>query len=193
MSARKPDLKKLQAACDAFNAACEVGGAVLVMTDGTTSPIKTVTASEAQVLSAHSAVVWLKGISGCYLLDRVTPISAPAALMPIGPVPVARDESGWWAHPGIPEFDEGQEDEYRTWLKVHLLEIKYSTLEDENDTHPVHIAYFDDGSGSVIDWNPSAPTGEGWFTISIHDTDGGPYWVWARRITDVADQVLAAA
>jgi hypothetical protein len=32
---------------------------------------ETRTRSEAQVLGGHSAVVWLEGISGCYLLDRV--------------------------------------------------------------------------------------------------------------------------
>ncbi|CAO3439810.1 hypothetical protein [Azospirillum argentinense] len=36
----------------------------------------TVTTSEAWVLSGHSAVILLKGISGCYLLNRVTAISA---------------------------------------------------------------------------------------------------------------------
>ncbi len=29
--------------------------------------------SDAQVLSGHSAVIWLENVSGCYLLDRVTP------------------------------------------------------------------------------------------------------------------------
>jgi hypothetical protein len=35
--------------------------------------IHTKTRSHAQVLSGHSAVVWLAGISGCYDLSRVTP------------------------------------------------------------------------------------------------------------------------
>jgi hypothetical protein len=29
------------------------------------------TRSKAQMLSGHSAVIWLEGISGCYLLNRV--------------------------------------------------------------------------------------------------------------------------
>ncbi|WP_374650281.1 hypothetical protein [Rhizorhabdus sp.] len=37
------------------------------------------TRSKAEVLSGHSAVIWLDGISGCYLLDRVTPIVEGAA------------------------------------------------------------------------------------------------------------------
>ncbi len=78
MSRRPPSAAQLQAACDKFNAANQVGAAVTVQLDG--GEIReTVTASEAQVLSGHSAVIWLKGISGCYLLDRVTPVKAEAA------------------------------------------------------------------------------------------------------------------
>lgn len=62
---------QLQAACDKFNAAHQVGAAVSVELDGGEMS-KTITVSEAQVLSGHSAVIWLKGISGCYDLDSVT-------------------------------------------------------------------------------------------------------------------------
>lgn len=74
---RKPDAKKLQAACDAFNAKCPVGGRVSVALDNAAAPLETITTSEASVMSGHSAVIWLKGVSGCYLLDRVTPLAAP--------------------------------------------------------------------------------------------------------------------
>lgn len=69
---------QLQVACDKFNAAHPVGAAVTVLLDGG-EVRETVTTSEAQVLSGHSAVIWLKGVSGCYLLDRVTPAKAAAA------------------------------------------------------------------------------------------------------------------
>lgn len=67
-----PALAKLQAECDVFNALVSVGADVVVKLDGGERRA-TKTRSEAQVLSGHSAVVWLDGISGCYLLDRVTP------------------------------------------------------------------------------------------------------------------------
>lgn len=69
---RKPNLQQLQAECDAFNAKLPVGASVFVKLDSVDEPFKTVTRSEAQVLSGHSAVIWLKDVSGCYLLDRVT-------------------------------------------------------------------------------------------------------------------------
>ncbi len=67
--------KSLQAQCDAFNADTPVGSEVLVKKDIGPNVI-TKTRSEAQVLSGHTAVIWLEGISGCYLLDRVSKVIA---------------------------------------------------------------------------------------------------------------------
>ena len=69
----RPDHKKLQRQCDAFNARYPVGQPVTVRKDGG-EVVSTVTTSQAEVLSGHSSVIWLEGISGCYLLDRVTPV-----------------------------------------------------------------------------------------------------------------------
>lgn len=69
---KKPNVAKLQAQVDAWNAAHPVGAAVTVRTD-TKGTIATKTRSAAQVLSGHSAVIWLDGITGCYELDRVRP------------------------------------------------------------------------------------------------------------------------
>lgn len=69
---------KLQAKCDKFNAAHQVGTAVSVELDGG-EVRETITVSEAQVLSGHTAVIWLDGISGCYDLERVTALKAAKA------------------------------------------------------------------------------------------------------------------
>ncbi|NLS03574.1 hypothetical protein HGP14_09410 [Rhizobium sp. P32RR-XVIII] len=69
----RPNTAKLQAQCDAFNAKYPVGQKVTVRRDNGEGKV-TVTRSTAEVLSGHSAVIWLDGISGCYLLDRVTPL-----------------------------------------------------------------------------------------------------------------------
>ena len=78
MSRRPTSAAQLQAACDKFNATNQVGVAVTVRLDSG-EVRETITTSEAQVLSGHSAVIWLDGIRGCYLLDRVTPVKAVAA------------------------------------------------------------------------------------------------------------------
>lgn len=74
-TSKKADQAKMQKACDEFNAKCKVGGHVTVaLDDGRT--INTTTVSEAQIMGGHTAVVWLLGVSGCYALERVTPIEA---------------------------------------------------------------------------------------------------------------------
>lgn len=74
--ARSPG--ELQRQVDAFNARYPVGQPVILQRD-TGEQLRTVTRSEAQILSGHSAVIWVEGASGCYLLDRVTPVTAGAA------------------------------------------------------------------------------------------------------------------
>lgn len=65
--------KKLQTICDQFNASYPVGTEMLLKKDGHDELFPTKTRSTAQVMSGHSAVIWLENVSGCYLLDRVTP------------------------------------------------------------------------------------------------------------------------
>jgi hypothetical protein len=66
----RPNLKKLQKQCDDWNAQWPIGSAVICTKDDG-ERLATVTTSEAQVLSGHTAVIWMKDIRGCYLLDRV--------------------------------------------------------------------------------------------------------------------------
>lgn len=69
----RPILAVLQKQCDTFNARFPVGQSVSVRKDDGAG-VLTQTRAPAEVLSGHSAVIWLEGISGCYLLDRVTPV-----------------------------------------------------------------------------------------------------------------------
>lgn len=66
-------MKRLtQKDCDAWNAKHPVGTQVKVKRD-TSEITLTKTRSGAEMLSGHTAVIWLEGISGCYMLDRVSP------------------------------------------------------------------------------------------------------------------------
>ncbi|MBP3955461.1 hypothetical protein J8F10_09220 [Gemmata sp. G18] len=66
-SRRSPDK-----AVEAFNRQFPVGSEVMLKKDFEPIPVRTKTRSEAFVLSGHSAVVFLEGISGCYLLTHVS-------------------------------------------------------------------------------------------------------------------------
>lgn len=70
---RPPSPAALQRQCNQFNDRYPIGQAVTLRKDSGEG-ISTKTRSEAEVLSGHSAVIWLEGVSGCYLLDRVTPM-----------------------------------------------------------------------------------------------------------------------
>jgi hypothetical protein len=70
---RKPNLAKLQAICDAWNLDNAVGEPVRLIRDSGEVLI-TRTRSPAQVLSGHSAAVWVEGVAGCYHLSHVAPL-----------------------------------------------------------------------------------------------------------------------
>lgn len=71
--ARKSTLAAMEMQVEAFNERHPVGQRVAVILDNRERKYTT-TRSPASVLSGHSAVVWLDGMSGCYMLDRVIPL-----------------------------------------------------------------------------------------------------------------------
>ncbi|MDH0342129.1 hypothetical protein [Chromobacterium haemolyticum] len=71
----KPNIKKLQKQCDDFNAVCKNGGRIMFKRDGVDEPYEARTRSEAYILSGHSAVVFVEGVSGCYQLSHCEPIT----------------------------------------------------------------------------------------------------------------------
>ncbi len=72
---RKPNLAKLQAEVDAWNAKYPVGQpVVLSMDSGEERTTKTY--HEATILGGHTAVGWFEGVRGCYKLDRAHPITS---------------------------------------------------------------------------------------------------------------------
>ena len=60
----------MQSKVDVFNEKHPVGSSVTVVKD-LGEKIETTVRHPAEILSGHTPVVWLKGISGCYKLDRV--------------------------------------------------------------------------------------------------------------------------
>ena len=65
-------MEELTAQCARWNAANPVGTEVIVRMDSGEFR-RTATRSGAQILSGHTAVIWLDEMSGCYLLSRVEP------------------------------------------------------------------------------------------------------------------------
>jgi len=63
-------IEVMQSKCDVFNNRNPVGSFVTAIND-LGEKVATKVKYPAQILSDHSAVVWLDGISGCYDLNRV--------------------------------------------------------------------------------------------------------------------------
>jgi hypothetical protein len=103
----------------------------------------------------------------------------PEEIALIQPAPVVREADGWWHHPNLPVFEEGQAEESRAWVKAQGLAIVTAEMEYEVDTD--NDPYFEQGEGSCAHWEPSKPEGDGWFVLAISDTDSGPACWWARR------------
>ena len=106
----------------------------------------------------------------------------------IAPVPVERDELGFWTHPAWPASD----DEYipKQWFVDNGLEL--FVVEFEADApQELQDDWFDDGLADCLKWEPSMPPGEGWFIFSIHDTEYGPICAWVRHKAGQPQTVLA--
>jgi hypothetical protein len=74
---KRQTLAQLQKQCDDWNAAHEVGAEVSfeeIQGDGETH--RGASCSEAQVLSGHSAVIWLEGKRGCVHLAHCTAVES---------------------------------------------------------------------------------------------------------------------
>ncbi len=69
-------LQKLQKQCDDFNLRYSYGTKGYLHMDSGEKKA-THTRSVAQVLSGHTAVIWVNGVSGCYMLDRFEPVNPP--------------------------------------------------------------------------------------------------------------------
>lgn len=61
----------LEKLCNDFNKKYPIGTEILLKKDFVGEPVRTKVASEAFVLSGHSAVAFFEGTSGCYLISCV--------------------------------------------------------------------------------------------------------------------------
>jgi hypothetical protein len=97
----------------------------------------------------------------------------------IQPVEVARDADGMFNHAGLPDFEEDGT-KWKEWFAEQGLSYTLVFLEHDASDEVRNI-YYDRGEPDCREWTPSKPDGDGWFCLSIHDTNDGPVCWWARR------------
>ncbi|WP_277973345.1 hypothetical protein [Pantoea agglomerans] len=96
---------------------------------------------------------------------------------------VQRDQYGYWSHPDYLAFCDGREFdpsvEFDQWMAQMFqskgLEWKVD-YRDEEEIDPNVDGY------DLSTWNPEAPTGDGWFIVSIHNTEDGAVCIWLRAV-----------
>lgn len=103
----------------------------------------------------------------------------PEEIKLIQPAPVERDENGMFWHPELPEFDEGDGDKCKAWIAQQGLQVAMVSIEGADDE--ISDRYFESDDPDCSYWDPRRPDGDGWFCLSINDTDDGPVCWWARR------------
>lgn len=97
----------------------------------------------------------------------------------IQPVEVNRcPGTGYWSHPQLPQFGEDRE-AFEAWFVGQGLSVAWDEMEwSGSQDHP----YWTEDAAHCLGWEPEVPAGEGWFKLSIHDSDNGPVCTWARRV-----------
>lgn len=93
--------------------------------------------------------------------------------------PVARDEYGFWSHPELPDFDEGDGAKYRSWLEQQQLTAQRVDMEDDASDE-LNDRVMDGDIAAAADWTPTSP-GPDWFLLAIYDTEDGPVAWFASR------------
>lgn len=93
------------------------------------------------------------------------------------PVPVERDELGFWFHPAYPDTDSESEAQTFSQLMKRYFERRW--VEMDMDLPDDILAQHEDAEG-VAFWNPTCP-GEGFFLAAIIDDEDGPTSLWLKR------------
>lgn len=110
----------------------------------------------------------------------------------IEPVEVVRDAEGWWFHPQYlaePEFEDVEyipREQFEQYIAARGIEVTFTSMEGDNDEE--FERYCETGDADCSRWTPTPPPGDGWFILSIHDTEDGPVCVWGRKVAPAGAQ-----
>lgn len=105
----------------------------------------------------------------------------------IQPATIERDEHGYWTHPDYPEHDEDSPASlFEEWFTSQGLESACVLFEDDAPEE-LQDAWLESGEADVEKWQPTTPKGDGWFLLSLHDTENGPVAIFARPMARIVE------
>lgn len=102
----------------------------------------------------------------------------------IKPMEPQRGQHGYWTHPDVPDIETDAQ--FKAWQAEHGFQLSIVLLESDDGigSEDVRQRYFEEGDSDILAWQPSKPDGEGWFIVSIHDSEDGPVCLWIRYPTE---------
>lgn len=97
----------------------------------------------------------------------------------IKPEEVVRDEYGFWTHSQYPEFETEYPPagEWEKWCNDNGIKPLFVAF-DGDAPEELQAGWFEDGLCDCTKWNPTPPADNA-FLLSIHDTEDGPYAIFA--------------
>ena len=97
----------------------------------------------------------------------------------IEPMELTRSSDGYCSHPAVP-WEQLDEYPVAPFFRAWGYDFYWLHMSDEHDEeHPLLVSYFD--GGSIREWEPTPPKGDGWILISIGDGEDGPDAWWVRK------------
>lgn len=105
------------------------------------------------------------------------------------PAEIVRDKYGFWVHPVLDKYlrellgdrEFTTESEHASMLIHFNINVRCSAMEWDC-TEELADKYWGEGDvNAAKEWQPTPPKGDGWFLVSINDTDDGPVAWWAKE------------
>lgn len=107
----------------------------------------------------------------------------------IQPMEPQRDREGYWTHPGMPAIETSAQ--FDAWQAEQGFECSVVMLDGDDGIGAQDAGErYAEGDTDILAWQPSKPEGEGWFIVSIHDTEDGPACVWVRPKVEMVENNL---
>lgn len=106
----------------------------------------------------------------------------------IKPMEPQRNREGYWTHPDYRVCETSEQ--FNAWQAEQGFECSVVMLDGDDGIGAQDAGErYAEGDTDILAWQPSKPEGEGWFMVSIHDTEDGPVCVWIRFQTEEQKQL----
>ena len=91
----------------------------------------------------------------------------------IDAAPIVRDAHGWYVHPQLPRYVDGDADAFAAWIAANAIEVQCLWMKEDAPDLAHRYWAGKDVACVVADWNPP-PFGPDWWLLALCDSPTGP-------------------